>query len=510
MRERMTVWAALACMAVAPSALAQITITEIKIHAEPQAAVRPFDYIVLQVRVYGEMPSGANKETGRVARNGASVRLVKENTGWVSKPFKYQGTDNEKFLVEKKSIWEQIFAAASKDLLVQDSVLYTAPAEPGSYEVEAVLGDKSARLTISVANDAPARTAETVQFEPRNHDGEPYRELVERWAPVLAQETWFQPKSDYIARFDFDNDWNGDNNWDNLDMGSSQAYVHYAVMETETHWFLIYNVFHPRDYSDKCLAGSCHENDNEGLILTVLKDGTPTGRLQVMETLAHNNIYSLVNDNAIRGGVHNIDGRIEFLHDRPVVFIESGGHGIYGTTTAHGRYSAATDTFTAGTGVTYVYKGSAERPKHPNDRLVGYDLLPILTEWWPRACGAPQGNGRTFDEYSSYTPVNGRPGVGCAPLGKTFYGRKESANKAKPFWGWHDNQTRKRGALADGQWGLDPAYAVSVNLVFPATTPVSRNYVYNPFLVVMPLITGGGDQSRARSAEAGLSPAPPQ
>ena len=108
-----------------------------------------------------------------------------------------------------------------------------------------------------------------------------FQRLVEHYAPFVAQETWFQPKSDYLARFDLDGDWKGDNNWANAERGSSQAYVHYAVMETDTHWFLVYNFFHPRDYSDKCVAGTCHENDNEGLILTVAKDGSPFGRLQV-------------------------------------------------------------------------------------------------------------------------------------------------------------------------------------------------------------------------------------
>jgi hypothetical protein len=133
-------------------------------------------------------------------------------------------------------------------------------------------------------------------------------------------------------------------------------------------------------------------------------------------------------------------------------------------------------------------------------------LLPILTEWWPRACGNP-GEDRTFDEYSNYAPVNNRPGISCSSIGKTFYGRKESANKAKPFWGWHDNATRKRRVLADGQWGLDPAYAVSVNLAFPAATAVSQNYTYNPFLVIMPQSVQGTGPSPSSHAEGGLSPA---
>ena len=61
----------------------------------------------------------------------------------------------------------------------------------------------------------------------------------------------------------FDGDWRGDNNWDSADSGTSQAYVYYAAVETQTHWFLIYNLFHPRDYSDKCVAGTCHENGSD-------------------------------------------------------------------------------------------------------------------------------------------------------------------------------------------------------------------------------------------------------
>jgi hypothetical protein len=135
---------------------------------------------------------------------------------------------------------------------------------------------------------APARRPEeTKSFEPEQPGQDPYRRIAEHYSPFVAQETWFQPKADFLTRFDFDGDWRGDNNWDNLDAGSSQGYVHYAAVETATHVFLHYNFFHARDYSDNCVAGSCHENDNEGIILTVQKDGSEFGRLQVMETLAN-------------------------------------------------------------------------------------------------------------------------------------------------------------------------------------------------------------------------------
>jgi hypothetical protein len=297
---------------------------------------------------------------------------------------------------------------------------------------------------------------------------------------MFAQETWWQPKSDYIARFDLDADWQGDNNWEHAETGSSQAYIHYAAMETPTHWFLVYNAFHPRDYSDKCVAGSCHENDNEGLILTIAKDNSPYGRLQAMETLAHNNIYSFTADPEVRNGVHNIEGRIEFHDQRPVAFIESGGHGIYGTTSSHARYDVGRDTFTAGTGVTYIFKGQAERPKHPNDRLVGYELLPIYSNWWLKTDKDGGWNQRTFDDFFAYEPLGDRPRAAFTYIGGAFLGRERGQNMAKPFWGWHDNRTRKNDVLATGQWGLDPAYGASRNLSFPQ--PFSTDYVFNPYL----------------------------
>jgi hypothetical protein len=470
-----------AWLGVASSLSAQTAVTEIKLHTDPaEPRVRPFEQVVIQVRAYGKV----GEQTGRLRRDGAAVKVADAGGGWLSKPFKYQGQDDEPFLDEFQSRAGRIFGQLAGQYVLQDSVLYTAPEKPGRYRVEATLEGKSAAVTIHVDPSAPARRKpEKHSFAAGAVSLDPYRDLAEHYAPFLAQETWFEPKADYPTRFDYDGDWHGDNNWDSLEEGTSQAYVHYAAMETRTHWFLIYNVFHPRDYSDKCVAGSCHENDNEGLVLTVAKDGSRYGRLQVMETLAHNNVYSFTADGRIRAGAHTIDGPIEFYQEsHPMVFIESGGHGIYGTRSSHARYDAANDQFTAGTGVTFLYKGLAERPRHPNDRLVGYDLLPIYSEWWVKANRESGWTARTFDAYFAYQPVGGRPGVPYAEIGGAFFGRKMGVNMARPFWGWHDNRTLKRGILAVGQWGLDPAYAVSRNLNFPPDAAVSLDYTFNPYL----------------------------
>lgn len=462
--------------------------------------VRPLETIVVQVLVDGEIPvANSDPRKGRLRRTPGQLKVTDKDGGWVSKPFKFQGEDPGGFAENSSSsAISSIFQKVAGDFIVQDAFVYSAPEKAGSYTLECDTEGVKATMKVTVEDSATSRKkAEEVNFGAEDKAKEPYRALAERYAPMLAQETWWQIKSDYITRFDYDNDWLGDNNWDNLDKGTSQAYLHYAVMETSTHWFLIYNAFHPRDYSDKCVAGSCHENDNEGLILTIQKDGTEFGKLLTMETLAHNNVYSYTNDRSIRNGAHNIEGKIEvFENTHPVVFIESGGHGIYGSTTpTHSRFNFSKEEFSVGTGVTYVYKGVAERPKHANDRKVGYELLPILTHWWARTLNDQ--NQRMFDEFGPYEPFNGRPGAKAPRMGKTFLGRKESSNKAKPFWGWHDTKTLKSKTLNAGQWGLDPAYAITQNLRMPSDMKFSLDYTYNPYL-------GIGDEN---TVPASTSPA---
>lgn len=480
-------------------------VTDIRFRCVPQdCRVRPLETMIVQVLVDGEIPvSGSDPRKGRLRRAPGPLKVVDSGGGWVSKTFKFQGDDPGGYADSGGGAFRQIFQKVAGDFIVQDSFLYSAPDKAGTYTLECDTEGIKKQLKVNVTTDAPTQVKpEEFNFGAENRENEPFRKLAEHYAPVLAQETWWQPKSDIPVRFDFDGDLIGDNNWDNMEKGSSQAYVYYAVIETSTHWFLIYNAFHARDYSDKCVAGSCHENDNEGLILTVQRDGSDFGKLLAMETLAHNNVYSYAADSSIRPGQHNIDGRVELYENtHPVVFVESGGHGIYGSGhSPHSRYRFSSDDFAGGTGITFVYKGVAERAKHANDRKVGYELLPILTHWWSRTTSDQ--NQRMFDEFAPYAPFGGRPGVKFPQIGTTFLGRKESANKAKPFWGWHDTKTLKNRILAPGQWGLDPAYAASRNMTFPAGMNFSLDYTYNPYL-------GIGDTNTTPAASTVISAGTP-
>lgn len=55
------------------------------------------------------------------------------------------------------------------------------------------------------------------------------KEIAAQFAPVFYQGLGNSPRSDYITNFDFDGDWQGDNNWRNLDDRSLplRAYIYY-------------------------------------------------------------------------------------------------------------------------------------------------------------------------------------------------------------------------------------------------------------------------------------------
>lgn len=463
---------------------APIATTRVELRTEPpNVQLRPFESVPVRIvvrAVASDDPTGFALH--QVWRGPAAFHLQDTGSGWLSKAFRFQGKQAPPVASSPPpGVRRRLFEMASQSTLGQDAVLFTASGREGVAVVSATVDGVTGSVRIRVHADAsPMSPRERVTFGDQPRSGDPFRPLAEHHAPFVAQETWFEPKSDYLARFDADGDWRGDNNWANSPLASSQAFVYYAVIETRTHWFLIYNFFHLRDYSDKCAAGTCHENDNEGMILTVARDGSPMGRVVAMETLAHNKVYSYWADKRVRGNFHDLDGRVEF-HDgsHPVVFVHSGGHGVYGPG-PHSAYTAADDRFHAGTGVTYVYKGVAQRPKHPADREVGYDLLPIYDHWWIPAHRGHQVPTPAFDAYFHYRPQGGRPVASHDPIAGAFLGLRHGTNRAKPFWGWHDDDTLDGGIVAKGQWALDPAYAITRNLTLPGT--VSLTYTFNPYL----------------------------
>ncbi len=499
-------WVSAACFAMIAlgavrTAAAQTFIDEVRIRMlEPASGkVRPLEEAILKVEIYGTLHSkDGSEQKGLLPLDAAYMSFAAKNSGWISKAYQCPDFNQRDYIRERTGGWRDILGTV-QNFTLKSCYLYTAPAQPGRYRLQASKDGMFGETSIEVSASAPStRKPETYAFndEPRSND--PYFPLVEHYAPFIAQETWFNVTADSLARFDYDGDFHGDNNWDNLGTGSSQAYVYYAVMETSTHWFLHYNFFHPRDYSDVCALGTCHENDNEGLILAVRKDGTPFGKLEVMESLAHNLLFSYAADDRIGERAQNLDGTLALYEgSHPMIFIEAGGHGVAGA--ADGKlslYDPVVDLWLPGsTGITYVYKGKAERPVHAGAEKVGYALLPIYEHWWLRAIDDSGRTERMFADYYTYAPLGDRPLTPVSMIPGAFLGTAKAANKARPFWGWFDDRTLKQGILAKGQWALDPAYSFTRNLRFPDDLPVSLDYTFNPYL-------GIGTVAGARKAES--------
>ncbi|MFL6211423.1 MAG: hypothetical protein ACJ74W_21420 [Pyrinomonadaceae bacterium] len=328
------------------------------------------------------------------------------------------------------------------------------------------------------------------------------RAVAARFAPIFYQGLGDQPRHDYITNFDFDGNWRGDDNWAHVDDEHLplKAYIYYAVSETATHYFIHYAVFHPRDYkggetrgrllsdilnetvqrSGKYdptgLAGEAtvaHENDMEGCLVVVAKQGNDLARARVVyvETLAHNHFLKYT-ATAAEGAADVV--RLEDQH--PQLYVEPKGHGIeaYLATEKQGRKGL----------LRYSYDGHADAPTTSTE-TANYDLLPLLTTLWAHA---RQGVGETYGLATDYGRVSvtvvltgaktQARQVQLGKLGSAFLGLVGGHNMARPPWGWVD--VKERNEQLRGAWFFDPARTVKRH--FNLGGDFSVAYVWQPFL----------------------------
>ncbi len=317
------------------------------------------------------------------------------------------------------------------------------------------------------AGTEPLHPPPGVQGEPAS-----YEDLARHYAPVIRQGAITD--QDYITAVDFDGDWVGNNNWENQPTGDLSAYVYYSVIESETHWFLFYSLFHPRDYTyeDCHTSGGCHENDLESIQLTVEKDGTRFGRPKALETLAHNAIYLYIFDDTVGGNFLDVTAVVTLEGDHPVVWIEALGHGIYGH---RGTGSLVNPVLFRGGVIIYQVGDEAEVPQSVDDENVSYKLVPIYDTLWSRRNDI--GDGRAFDGPFVY-----RGQI----LPKAIDGDDFSTDRANTPWGYYQATGE---VLSQGDWFLDPASALIFHASFSAE--FSLKYLYNPFLVDLGLLPEG-------------------
>jgi len=274
-----------------------------------------------------------------------------------------------------------------------------------------------------------------------------YKELAHRYAPVIRHVV--ASDQDFITTVNFDGDWVGNNNWENQPEGDLSAHVYYSVVETERHWYLLYSLFHPRDYTyDPCEDTSgCHENDVESIVMAVAKDGTSFGRLVVMGTLAHGDMFLYTPEPV---SSPDVQGPIELEEGHPVVWVQAYGHGIVG----HPRIMLPHF-------IVYRVGERAEVPESLEDEDVSYQLVSIYDTLW--AHRDEVGPGQAFDQPFSYRGYT---------LPARIDGDNHGADRASAPWGHHG-----------GDLLLDPAKVLIDHV--GTDGDFSWEYVFNPYWVDM-------------------------
>jgi len=298
------------------------------------------------------------------------------------------------------------------------------------------------------------------------------RELAFHYAPVHFQDTDdTNAEADFITRIDYDGNWFGTDNWDNLGNGDLSAAAYYSIVESRTHWFIVYAFFHPRDWTDHSFDQE-HENDLEGLLAIVRKDGSVFGDLQGVISVAHLDFFSYVpSESPLTDGQEDIDGELTIVDGRMRTSQEAKGHGLKAWPHA-GDFSGAADE----DGVIYVpCDREPEVPDSGNDRSVCYrlvDLFSIGNLWFFQLLDSvrDRSDATTF---ASWGVFKGDESGTCGD-GASVTCKEDAANAP---WGWDD---RDDGATFAGEMAIDPAHLV--DLYFDNLGSFGHEYVRNEYL----------------------------
>ncbi|RCJ30922.1 hypothetical protein A6770_20585 [Nostoc minutum NIES-26] len=293
-------------------------------------------------------------------------------------------------------------------------------------------------------------------------------------APIHYQDTdSTKYRGDYITRFDYDSDWRGTNNWDNLQFPLN-AHAYYSVAETCTHWFITYSFFHPQDWTDIPFDQE-HENDLEGQLAIVRKDGSTFGKLEGIVTVFHTDFYSYTpSGSPLLNGAENIDGTLTMssyngsLH--PLTAQEAKGHGLKAWPYT-GDFQGASNEDGI---IYYPSKTTAEVPASANDRNVQYLLLDVFAPSgvWQHQLDEASLSSSSALTFASWGTFKGDSSGGCGDGTPTC-----STNSANAPWGWDDSND---GSVYKGEMALDPAHLTDV--YFDGLGTFDTTYIRNRFI----------------------------
>lgn len=268
-------------------------------------------------------------------------------------------------------------------------------------------------------------------------------------------------RGDFITAVNYDGDWSCLNNWENLTAGDLGAVVYYSVQETDTHYYVGYYFYHPRDDAEIWLDR--HENDLEGIMLCVPKSVEKFLSPEMMYTQGHGNLYFYFGDGLLdgekmlAGSIYGGSLTTTYL-DKPHLYIAPNGT-LYNQGHSVSAYGWHFSYWSVGnSGVRYFYGGEANKPLFWNgsfeDNLCSYDLRP-LDELWAFRNGPYDGTG-VFGSYGA------------------FDGDNFGEDKANPPWAWRNKTAYGFG----GRFLSDPVWTFSRAI---AGANLSANYVDNAY-----------------------------
>lgn len=324
--------------------------------------------------------------------------------------------------------------------------------------------------------------------------------LLERYAPILHHAVDHQGdhsldgRSDQLAAFDFDGDWIARNNWEHLETHPVTPVVYTSHVETETHHYLLYAFFHPRDWTNRwfspTLLDSEHENDCEAFLCVVAKhDGEIVAGLSVF----HDELHVLLPAGSLDRARKRSDQRLLRLSEhaggrRPILFQEARGHGltswpnglqpgpriVYYPCAAPERSITAQRSLTPSRFEMAPVTGSAGHVDNSSPATDGasfenlrYELVSMF------APGGFWSHRNDPDTFAALGRISGDDAGGC---GEGF--RACQHDRAHAPWGM------ELAGLDAGAIALDPVRLIKAAVVQPAGASVSFDsaYLANPYL----------------------------
>lgn len=305
------------------------------------------------------------------------------------------------------------------------------------------------RNLFDVPHDTEYAPPADVNYASATADGAlTHEEIAIHYAPQIDQAVNVLlsagGRGDFITAVNYDGDWTCLNNWENLTSGNLGAVVYYSVQETDTHYYVGYYFYHPRDDAEIWL--DMHENDLEGVMLCVPKSEGGYLPPEMMYTQGHGNVYfytanSLESVHMLAGSNHGgflaLDGDRAHIYICPNGTLVNQGHSVESAAN-HSTYWSV-----GNSGVRYVYGGQADMPQYWNGpfehNLCSYDLRP-LDELWAFRNGPYDGTG-VFGAYNA------------------FDGDNWGEDKANPPWAWRNKTIYGFGGsfLSDPVWTFNRA-----------------------------------------------------